>query len=73
VIRGLQEKTPSRGEAHGIQNQIYIQNFQGRPSLDQTGYFELVSLPDFAEEFSKYRERKFAGRTFEKDGKLRLA
>jgi hypothetical protein len=52
-------------------NQIYVQNvkprdfqpcepfvIQGRPSLDQTGYFELIAPPGFAEDFSKYREKK---------------
>jgi len=55
-------------------NRIFVQNvkardfspcepfiIQGRPSIDQTGYFELTDPPGFAGDLSQHKERK-AGR-----------
>lgn len=56
-------------------NRIYVQNvkardfhpcepfiIQGRPSLDESGYFELTHPPGFAATFSDYRSREKGGR-----------
>jgi len=68
-------------------NRIFVQNvkardfsacepfiIQGRPSIDQTGYFELTEPPQFAGELSDHKDRK-AGRPeiADKQGKVTQA